>query len=283
MGKQKQGRKADVYRLSIVDDNTHESIRAWRVTRPRLISTIVAAVAAALLLMWCILAFTPLRTFIPGYPDSQSKKVAVQNAMKIDSLESAITRWSLYAENLSRVLSGEESFSYDSLISRTSAAYLSGKSAEELAAREQTLRETVREEEQFGVGGNPERSLPIEGMHFFTPLKGVVSKGFDRALHTGVDVTAPTGAVVSAVLDGNAVFAGWDDEAGYILILQHKDNVISVYQHSQKLLVKAGDNVSAGSPVALVGGTGSKTGAEHLHFELWQAGQPLNPQDYISF
>ena len=96
-------------------------------------------------------------------------------------------------------------------------------------------------------------------MHFFTPLKGVVAAGYDRVLHPGIDISAPTGSVVSAVLDGTVVFSGWDAEQGYFLVLQHRDNLLSVYSNNQKLLRGNGDTVGAGTPIALVGDTQKST------------------------
>jgi murein DD-endopeptidase MepM/ murein hydrolase activator NlpD len=268
--------------VSLVDNDTHDTIRSVRFTKLGLIYSAITAVLAILLVFYLLFAFTPLRTVIPGYPNPHSHKEAVANAIKIDSLETAVTRWSLYAENLSRVLTGEATVDFDSLVRAASAGYLSEKDPAELARRDSILRETVQKEEQFGVSRD-ERSLPIEGMHFFAPLKGVISQGYDRVLHPAIDIAAPTGSVVSAVLDGTVVFTGWDAEEGYIAIIQHRDDLISIYTNNQRLLRNAGETVKAGTPIALVGGIAEREGAEHLHFELWHGGQSLDPTRYISF
>jgi Membrane-bound metallopeptidase len=266
-----------------VDNETHKPLRSIRFNRAQFVYGIITAVLAILLVSYLLFAFTPLRTIIPGYPNAHSHRQAVANAIKIDSLENAVFRWNLYAESLSRVLTGEQTIDFDSLMHADVARYLSDKDPAELARRDSLLRETVRKEEQFGVGTGAERNLPIEGMHFFTPLKGVVATPFDRVSHPAIDITAPTGSVVSAVLDGTVVFAGWDAESGYVIILQHREDLLSVYTNNQKLLRSSGDAVKAGAPIALVGGLSSRTGADHLHFELWQNGQSLDPTRYISF
>ena len=280
MGRQNPLAGKRTYRLSLVDNETHEPIRSIRFGRAQGIYWIITGVLALLLIAYLLFAFTPLRTIIPGYPNANSKKEAVANAIKIDSLENAVIRWNVYAEHLSRVLTGESSVDFDSLVRAGSARYLSDKDAAELARQDSVLRETVLKEEQFGVSARSERELPIEGMHFFTPIKGVVSAGFERAVHPYIEIAAPTGTVVSAVLDGTVVFTAWDAEQGYILIIQHHNDLLSVYANNQKLLRSAGDEVKAGTPIALVGGS---EGAEHLHFELWQDGESLDPTRYISF
>ena len=267
----------------MVDNETHDTLRVIRFNKVQLVYGIITAVLALLLVSYCLFAFTPLRTIIPGYPNAHSKREAVTNALKIDSLENALLRWNLYAEHLDRVLTGEQTANYDSLVRLGSARYLSDKSPAELARRDSILRETVQKEDQFGVSNRAERDLPLEGMHFFSPLKGVVAVGYDPVLHPSIDISAPTGSVVSAVLDGIVVFTGRDAEEGYITVLQHRDNLISIYANNQRLLRSTGESVKAGTPIALVGGIAGREGAENLHFALWHDGASLDPTRYISF
>ena len=79
------------------------------------------------------------------------------------------------------------------------------------------------------------------------------------------------------------IFAGWNDEAGYTIQLQHSNDIVTIYKHNQKLLKKTGDKVAAGTPIAMVGSTGSLSSGDHLHFELWYRGEAVNPTKYISF
>lgn len=282
MGRQNPETADKAYRLSLIEDSTHKTIRTVRFSRLRLIYAVLSGSVLTLALLWCLFALTPLRMTIPGYPGGRARRAAVTNAIKIDSLENAVTRWTLYAENLSRVLTGEESFNYDSIMQRSTVKYISEKNAEDLAGKEALLRETVRQEEQFGVSGT-QRAMPIEGMHFFTPVKGVVANGFDRISSPGIDITISNGAVVSAVLDGSVIYATWDDENGYLLMIQHKGNLVSIYGNNQKLLCKAGDSVKAGTPIAIAGSSTNKDQTDRMHFELWHDGQALDPQNHISF
>lgn len=284
MGRQNPAGRDKVYRLSLVDNNTHNNIRTVRFTKMRFIYGAVSAVVLFVLLIYCLIAFTPLRTTIPGYPDAHSKKTAVANAIKIDSLESAITRWNLYATNLSRVLMGESTVDFDSLVRKAGDTdYLSAKTAEELSRQDSLLRETVRKEEQFGLSATSQRSLPVEGMHFFTPVKGVVSQGFDSVTHPWVELAAPAGTVVGAVLDGSVIFSGWDETLGYVVILQHKDDVVSIYGNNRQTLCSPGQEVKAGTPVAIAGSLADDSSGGSLHFELWHDGRRLDPTKYISF
>ena len=283
MGTQNKADWNKAYRLTLLEDQSHKRLRAWRFTKFGALLAVVTVVVVVIGGIYLLIAFTPLRTTIPGYPDAHSKRLAIQNAIKIDSLENIITRWEIYSDNLARVLAGQETISIDSIIKGNTTRYLRAKSAEELRKQDSILRAEVVAEERFGVSASSRRSLPIEGIHFFTPLKGVVSQGYDMVLHPAIDITAPQGTVVVSVLDGTVISAGWNDETGYNLTLQHEGDIISVYKHNQKLLHKTGDKVSAGTPIALVGSTGSLSTGDHLHFELWYKGEAVDPARFISF
>jgi murein DD-endopeptidase MepM/ murein hydrolase activator NlpD len=274
-------KKTRRYRLALTDAVSHERLRSLTFTRTSFVTAAVSAIVLLLVLLYLLIALTPIRTFIPGYPDARARRQAVQNAMRIDSLETRILQWELYTENLKRVVAGEEPLMLDSLINLRQASREEVDAAY-LAVRDSLLRARVTESERFEVSGQ-RRNLSIEALAFYTPLKGVVSQGFDPALHPYVDVTAPSGTAVMSVLDGTVVFSGWDESDGYTLAIQHKGDILSVYRHNERLLKKTGDTVKAGTPVALTGSTGSLTKGDHLRFELWYEGQAVDPAAYISF
>ena len=204
--------------------------------------------------------------------------------VKKESVLNRIMQWELYAENLRRVVSGAEPIRMDSLILGSRTTTREEVDARYLALRDSLLRVDVEQEEQFGVDATTlRRNLPIEALSFFTPVKGVVSDGFDRALHPWIDVTAPAGSMVMSVLDGTVVYTGWEEEDGYILIIQHSGDILSVYKHNERLLHKAGESIKAGTPVGVLAASQSLTKGDHLHFELWYEGEATDPVQYIKF
>ena len=282
--KQPKGPKTKNFRISIVDDMTHKQLWVMRFSRTSLFLTVISVISVIIAVCYSVIAFTPIRTFIPGYPDAHTKRAAINNALKIDSLQNVIYTWMFYTDNLKKVMEGADPVAIDSIISMASRNAAAEKiSAKELDAKDSLLRENVRKEEQFGLNNAGDRRLPIERVHFFTPLKGVVSQEYDPLLHPYIDITAPANSVVMSVLDGTVIGAGWSDESGYTIQIQHANNIVSIYKHNQKLLKKTGDKVSAGSPIALVGNTGAVTTGDHLHFELWYKGEAVDPVKYIKF
>ncbi len=282
--KNKQSKEPRVvkFRATLADDVTHRQIGVIKFTRWRLFTAVLTIVLLLFAAFILLVAYTPLKTFVPGFPDAETKRASVQNSIKIDSLENVVARWEFYTENLKRVLNGDDPMVIDSIIrnSRQGKDTLDAATAQ---ARDSLLRETVKDAEQFSINQNRPRSLPIEGMHFFTPLQGVISQPYDKALHPYVEISAPANSVVMSVLDGTVVSAEWSDEYQYSIIIQHDDGIISIYRRSQKLLHSAGEKVDAGSPLALVGSTGSAEGSGKIMFELWHKGEAVNPTDYISF
>lgn len=279
----KDNKKIIHFRLSLLDAKTHKQLFSIRFNRTGFFVSIVTGLVMLCAAIFSLIAFTPLKTFIPGYPDARTKRAAIQNAIRVDSLESVIYRWELYSENLRRAVEGEEPVNIDSLINIHNREKELSKDPEYVKRQDSLLREEVRTEEMFDISGKDQRKLPIEGMMFFTPLKGVISQGYDAALHPFVDITAPEGSVVSAIADGTVIYEGWSDADGYTLHIQHDGDIVSIYKHNEKLLKRTGDKVKAGSPIALIGNTGSLTTGEHLHFELWYKGETLDPTRYINF
>ena len=201
MSKEKKERTSN-YRLTLVDDDTHDKLWTRKFNKLNILVTAITSVVVLLTALWCLIAFTPLRTFIPGYPDARTKHDAIQNAIRIDSLENVITKWELYSENLRRVVEGEEPLKIDSLMAaRKQTREITDKDRAGLAMKDSLLRKEVAAEDKFDVTSGRAKTLPIEGMHFFTPLKGVVSQGYIQGLHPYIDITAPNNSVVMAELD----------------------------------------------------------------------------------
>jgi len=285
MGKQNSGGKFKnkLFRLTLLEHDTHKSIISLKFSKLWMIVAISTAVVAIIAFIYCAIAFTPIRTTIPGYPDAKSRKTALTNAIKIDSLENSVTKWELYAENLSRILTGEQAIRYDSIVRGSEMDILSMKSREELSKADSILKESIRKRSQFEIGGKKAEPTSIEGMLFFSPIKGVIEKGFDAALHPALDIKAPKNSVVCSIYRGTVVYSGWDDVEGYVLIIQHPFGAISTYQHCEKLLIHTGEQVKAGAPIALVGNSGVVNQKEYLHFSLWYNGEAIDPVKYISF
>ncbi len=288
MAKEKKEKKRKLltkYRFAIMDDASHKNLFVFRGSR---LTIIIVSTIVFLLLLTAILSlisYTPLKQLIPGFPSPQTRKEAIQNAAKVDSLEREIQLWSLQLTNIQRVITGKEPLKIDSL-TRDRKTFIGNDSSGVVYSKEDSLlRETIIKEEKFNLSSsNAGRIEQIEGLLFFPPVKGAVTEQYSKALgHPYIDIAAPENSIVSSVLDGTVIFADWSDDTGYTIQVQHSNDIISVYKHNTRLLKKTGDKVSAGTPISLVGNTGKLSTGAHLHFELWHKGEPIDPTLYIKF
>ena len=235
-----------------------------------------------------LISFTSLREFIPGYPSAQTRRELVQNALKLESLQNELNTWSLQLINIQRISQGLPPVNIDGLMN---VAKITSDSTGELINTSGLLQEAdsllrlqVLKDEQLSAAAGAGKIEQIEGLHFFAPVRGIVTEAFNLGIgHPYIDVAAEKNSVVSSVLDGTVISAGWTDDFGYTIQVQHDNNLISVYKHNEKLLKNAGDKISAGTPIALVGNTGKVSTGPHLHFELWHKGEPIDPAKYIKF
>jgi murein DD-endopeptidase MepM/ murein hydrolase activator NlpD len=199
-----------------------------------------------------------------------------------DSLEQKINLYDRYFHDLRAMLSGENAL--DSVARRDSVVRPNLNELKRI--NHDSLFKDELEQEQFNLHLSPgsTRKSGLASLLFFPPLKGMVTSKQDIAAgHYGVDVVAKLNSRVSSALDGTVVFAEWTMETGYVMIIQHDQNIVTSYKHNAELLKKQGEKVKAGEVIAIMGNTGKETTGPHLHFELWVNGNPINPEDYISF
>ena len=272
------------FRFSIFNDPTHEELFVFRANGILSILTILLFVVFLIGSVTLLISFTSLRELIPGYPSAESRRTLIQNTLKIDSLQNEVNIWRLQLANIQRIATGKKPLHLDSILNLPHTVQAEPANISDLSRDDSLLRMQVMKEEQFGISSRQQKIEQIEGIHFFPPVRGVVTQEYNVAInHPYIDIAAPENSVVSAVLAGTVIAADWNDNTGYVIQIQHDNNLVSIYKHNAKLLKKTGDAVTAGTPVALVGDKGTLSTGPHLHFELWHKGQPIDPAQYIKF
>ncbi|MFP4468190.1 MAG: M23 family metallopeptidase [Bacteroidales bacterium] len=272
------------YRLVIMNDDTLEKKLTVKMTRFNVfIFTGTAAVFLVVATIYLI-AFTPLREYIPGYADFNTRQVLRELSLRTDSLEKDLRQKDLYIMNIRNIVEGREIIKEipDSISgSEVLPVEDMSRSREDSLLRAEMEQQFPFEEGQL-TAENAGPTQPNIHLTFFPPLKGMVSRHFDSDRgHFGVDIVADLGEVVKATLDGTVIFSTWTMETGYNIGIQHEHNLISVYKHNSGLLKEQGSFVEAGEAIAVIGDTGLYSTGTHLHFELWLNGVPINPLDYI--
>lgn len=270
----------DQYRLIIYNDTSFQTVWSIKLSGVKFFSLVGLVSTILIVLGILIIAATGLKEFIPGYPKADYRQMLLRNRLRVDSLEQEIARRDAFFKGIKSIISGEvpkddsiyetehtthtvdfKKFNHDSVFQ------------DKILAEQLSLTSQTKE-------GNP----GLGQLHFFVPVKGIITNRFNSmAEHFGVDLVSEPNARISSILDGTVIFSGWTLETGYVIYIQHKYDLISVYKHNSQLLKNIGDNVKVGETIALIGNTGELSTGPHLHFEMWYNGAALNPEEYIDF
>ena len=290
----KGGSIADVikrkHRFVVMDTDTFKEKFSFQLSGINLFVTIGITIIVLILLTTIIIAFTPLREWIPGYTNNAAVEQTYANAKKLDSLQVQLENQEWMVATLQAVLRGEDLAEVQPLDTNTSLEQLTAvyrRSKEDSLLRLEVEREDNRYQVKSASGSAvagmaPADASPAITHLFFTPLKGNILIPYSPT-HLGVDIAGDAGHAVCAAYSGTVVFAGFTAEAGHTLTVQHPGNVVTVYQNCSSPLVRQGDAVRAGEPIAYVGNSGRREQGPYLHFEIWVSGSAVNPEEYISF
>jgi murein DD-endopeptidase MepM/ murein hydrolase activator NlpD len=276
----------DKYRFSVINDHTLEEV--WRIILTRY-NAFLLITFILLFIIWgtsTLISFTNLREFIPGYPDVKMRRNILMSAIRLDSLERELKLRDKYFSNLNAIILGNTPAES---ISRQDSSRNYKSISFNTSSNDSLLRANVEKEEKYNLSPRPSTTFEsvssLANLHFFSPVKGIVSGRYDvRTRHFGTDIVTKPKALVAAVLDGTVIFTGWTMETGFVIQVQHQNNIVSIYKHNANLLKETGDLVHAGDAISVVGDSGELyTSGPHLHFEVWYKGSPLDPEKHIVF
>ncbi|MDR0796205.1 MAG: M23 family metallopeptidase [Tannerella sp.] len=272
------------YKLSFYNESTLEEVWSFRLSQ--LSAFITFLVIAFFLITITSLAIikTPIRNYLPGYLDVEVRNTIIMNSLRADSLEMQLNRQSRYLANISAILSGN--MTVDTIQQFDSTAFITANYDIPRTENEERFVATFEEEEKYNLTASNlnANAIAAEGIFFYKPVNGVISSHYDvEKRHLGVDLVAGKKESVLATLEGIVIYTGYDQDYGNVITLQHKNGFVSIYKHNEVLLKGIGDPVVAGEAIALVGNTGELSTGPHLHFELWNKGISINPEEYIAF
>lgn len=284
--KRKEGRLDRLrykYRLVILNDDTFEEKLSFKLSRLNVFVSIGVSVIVLIAGTTLLIALTPLREYIPGYSSTRLRRQAFDLVEKTDSIDMQLSYQKRYLNNIRNIVEGRDPDSSD----YSAPAQVAQIPSDEVLSptdQEESLRRRVEDEERFNVEPVAANRRNLENLAFFTPVKGVVSQTFSKEEdHLAVDVLAPANSAIKACLDGHVILAQWTAETGHVLMVQHANDLISVYKHNSALLKNQGEVVKAGEAIAIIGNSGELTTGPHLHFELWHEGNPVDPQLFMRF
>lgn len=281
----------DTYRLVVMNNETFEEVGSYKLSLLNVYiaaSTIIVVVA---LVVVSIIAFTPLRKYVPGYGDIEQDEKLSEIIGDLEEMEREMNAHRTYANSFRRMLVDDPQTAEE--IEQAQNPVPDAVDSIESVPPSETDKQLRQEMELAELGEKAQNSrttnlspsgIPLEQMFFTAPITGEISAGFmpDKD-HYGVDILAPKNTPIKSVMDGYVFLSDWTLETGNTIGIQHANNVITFYKHNSALLKKVGNYVRAGEAVAIIGNTGTLSDGPHLHFELWYKGNPVDPTEYINF
>jgi len=258
-----QEKLMDKYRLVLIDDDTLGEVRTTKVSPLGILLGSSFLILLVGLLSAALISFTPLRFLVPGYADVTNNRTYMELLTKLSEIETELDNQRIYTNGLKNMLN-------PSGISVDDIGQNGGNSENYLTKSPSSPSSSME--------------FSLEHYYFCSPLKGEISAAFDiDNKHFGVDIVAEKDSPVKSILNGVVVTSDWSVKTGNTISIQHDNNLISVYKHNSVLLKKIGESVKAGEAIAIIGNTGILTSGPHVHFELWNKGIAVDPEDYINF
>lgn len=277
----------DKYRLVVLNDQTFEERASIRLSRFNVYVLAGSTIFVLGIFIFALIAFTPLKQYIPGYGDLSMRRSLIQIRLEADSLQNMVRQQELWIANARKVFAGEDTIITDTTGFVTQASLYDTINLDETPTADKLLREELEKEDDYALiftPNGPKKSESLSNLKLFPPVLGLVTASFDAVKkHYGTDIVAKEKESIKSVLDGTIIMADWTVETGYVIAVQHEHNLISIYKHNSVLLKKVGTFVKTGEAIAIIGNSGEQTTGPHLHFELWRNGVPVDPESYIVF
>ncbi len=270
------------YRLVVLNEDTFEEKLTFKLTRLNVF--IFGGLFSIILIVSTIflIAFTPLKEYIPGYSSTKLRNQASDLVYKVDSLEQVLSVNNLYIQSVKELLTGkisEVQFDKDSVLQ--SIQYDKDSIDLNPSSSDLEFRQDVETTDRYSIFAEATKNADVV---FFAPVAGTLSDGYDlQKKHFAVDIAVEMNTPVKSVADGTVIFAEWTAQTGHVIIVKHSGGYTSIYKHNTALHKQQGDLVKSGEVIASAGDTGELSTGPHLHFELWSEGYPVNPLNFIDF
>ena len=269
------------YRFVIMTDSSFEEKMVAKLSRLNVLTFLGFFIIGCFFCTLLLITYTPLNEYIPGKSSKEVQKNLIHLSLKSDSLQKVLDNRDAYLQNIHNIISGKN-LVVTQIDNTPNTNKEAGGITFKKSIEDSLLRVAVEAVNKSSI--YIKKTINHEFLIFFPPLSGFISDVFNSNLkHFGVDLVAKEKTRISSVLDGTVIISHWTAETGYVIVIQHKNNYISLYKHNSLLLKDVGDFVNAGDHIAVIGNSGELSSGPHLHFELWHKGAPVNPEDYISF
>lgn len=275
------------YRLTIHNENKLENVLGFYVSPFWVIVSLFFSFLLVAGVVLLIFILTPVAEYLPGYVSNRTRETLVEYALTIDSLKEEVDKQDRYLGNIRDIMEGRISFTNDTITAFDSLPTPENFPVE-TTPLEKAFAEEFEESERYNLTSQATNVGVLQGINFYRPTRGMIIRSFNpKAKHFGVDIAENPNESVVAIWDGTVVMSDYTANDGYMIVVQHNENLVSVYRNCFRILKEVGDKVQAGEVIAaLSSGNDELAGSKfkpYLHLELWHKGEPLDPGSYIPF
>ena len=271
------------YKLTIHNENKLKNVLGFYISPLWVILSLFFSFLLVAGVLYMIVVFTPVGNLLPGYMNDTDKEELIRNHIRIDSLLNEVEKQERYLANITALLSGDAL--PDSTKNSPQPINAKGISTESTTIEEQFVKEW-EEREKYNITSQATNIAELQGLSLFRPTQGEVVRKFDtKEHHYGVDIAEIPGENVLAIHDGTVIMSDYTANDGFTVVIQHRENMTSIYRNCYRLLKTVGDRVIAGEAIGTLRNLTDTLNRKHdfLHFELWHRGKPLDPNVYIAF
>lgn len=265
----------------IFDDQEPESSNSYHFKPANLLYLFWGSLSVTAVLVFILLKFTPVSGLFFSQTEKALRQQAIAISQQVRMLQDSLNARDAQLNQMKRaIFTGEDTILSESEPNQNGQT----NSREEIKEPESlsdvnNMTGTDLSKNEIVLSGIFEEKPVFPASY---PLDGTLTRGFDpQKGHFGIDIATKEGSPFKAIADGAVVNQNWSINYGWVLYIQHSDNIVTIYKHAKGLSKSIGDIVSKGDILGTAGNTGIISSGPHLHLEIWKNGIPQNPTSYL--
>ena len=278
---------ANQFHIIVRNEQTLSDVFKLKLT-PRKIFVLGTSIFLLIIMFTALLiAFTPLRVYVPGYTNPAEYNLYRKMLTRVDSIEKVNAMQKVYLDNFYNVLNEIVIFEEMNNVTE-SASEIRAKDKEKVEqakteindAAEQMLIEIADRDMRGYIPLSQHITYPT--FSFTMPTLGIITKPFSIPnRHFGIDIESERSTLITAIADGVVVSVTISEKDGNTMVIQHGGNIVSIYKNLDVCFKNQGAKVKSGDPIATMGNFGIESRKPYLHFEIWYNGAPIDPLTYF--
>ena len=274
------------YRLTIHHENKLENVMGFNISLFWVMVSLFFSFLLVAGVVFLILAFTPVGEYFPGYVSNKTRETLVNYAIAIDSLKEEVDKQDRYLANIKNIMEGRVEIGDTTIVSDSLVNFTNYPV--ETTELEEAFVQSFEEKERYNLTSQATSVGALQGVSFYRPSRGMIIKSFDPKIkHYGVDIAENPNESVLSIWDGTVIMSDYTANDGYMIMVQHNENLVSVYRNCYRIFKSVGEKVVAGEVIAVLSNGNDEVAGNrykpYLHLELWHKGEPLDPAIYLPF